>query len=136
MLIPSKIGSLTFFCFQASLLSCHKCWPKTSQISLWDHPILYMVLHKHKGIHYNLKGFIYCNRIITPSWFKTTLDYKILFWLGQGLNKHFYFPLILQITGSFQYSILSFAESRILPWPFSLIAPYFALNPNFYLLHA
>jgi hypothetical protein len=34
ILIPSNTNSryvaLTFLCFQASLLSCHKCWPKTS----------------------------------------------------------------------------------------------------------
>ena len=33
ILIPSNINSrqvaLTFLCFQASLLSCHNCWPKT-----------------------------------------------------------------------------------------------------------
>ena len=29
VLINSRYVSLTFLCFQASLLSCHKCWPKT-----------------------------------------------------------------------------------------------------------
>ena len=35
--INSKYVSLTFLCFIASLLRCHKCWPETAQVTWHDH---------------------------------------------------------------------------------------------------